>query len=70
MISDIYSAERAVLSNNANIGCFGAFTIGNKVREELVQIFLSNTYDSNSNSNIKFEAYKNYDYCRGQREYE
>ena len=36
LISDIYSAKRAVLSNNANIACMGAFTIGEKLREELI----------------------------------
>lgn len=28
LITDVYSAERARKSNNANIACFGAFTIG------------------------------------------
>ena len=34
LLSDIYSAKRARLSNDANIACMGAFTIGNKLREE------------------------------------
>ena len=29
LLSDIYSAKRARLSNDANIACMGAFTIGN-----------------------------------------
>ena len=28
LITDVYSAERARKSNNANIACFGAFTLG------------------------------------------
>ena len=28
LLTDVYSAQRAVLSNNANIACLGAFTIG------------------------------------------
>ncbi len=28
LLTDCYSAERASKSNNANIACFGAFTIG------------------------------------------
>ena len=32
LLSDIYSAKRARLSNDANIACMGAFTIGNKLR--------------------------------------
>ena len=41
LLTDIYSAKRARLSNNANIACFGAFTIGNKLREELLDAFLN-----------------------------
>lgn len=33
LVSDVYSATRARLSNDANIMCMGAFTTGNKVRE-------------------------------------
>ena len=40
LISDVYSAQRARLSNDANIACMGAFTTGNKVRELLVDAFL------------------------------
>ncbi len=32
LLSDVYSAKRAGLSNDANIACMGAFTIGNKLR--------------------------------------
>ena len=44
LISDIYSAKRARLSNDANIACFGAFTTGNKLREELIDAFIE--YDN------------------------
>ena len=42
LLSDIYSAKRARLSNDANIACLGAFTVGSKLREELVDAFLTN----------------------------
>ena len=41
LLTDVYSAQRSVLSNNANIACMGAFTIGSKLAEELLKTFLS-----------------------------
>ena len=64
LISDIYSAKRAVLSNNANIACMGAFTIGEKLREELIYAFLTNEFDNKSPSKIKVDAYVEYDVKR------
>ena len=64
LLSDIYSAKRAVLSNNANIACMGAFTIGEKLREELIYAFLTNKFDEKSPSKIKVDAYVEYDVKR------
>lgn len=64
LISDIYSAKRAVLSNNANIACVGAFTIGDKLREELIDAFLTNEFDEKSPSKLKVDAYVEYDVKR------
>ena len=64
LISDIYSAKRAVLSNNANIACMGAFTIGEKLREELIYAFLTNKFDEKSASNAKVNAFVSYDIKR------
>ena len=64
LLSDIYSAKRAVLSNNANIACMGAFTIGEKLREELIYAFLTNEFDDKSPSKIKVDAYVEYDVKR------
>mgnify|MGYP000927620531 FL=1 len=64
LISDIYSAKRAVLSNNANIACMGAFTIGEKLREELIYAFLTNEFDNKSSSKVKVDAYVEYDVKR------
>ena len=64
LISDIYSAKRAVLSNNANIACVGAFTIGDKLREELIYAFLTNKFDEKSASNAKVNAFVSYDIKR------
>lgn len=62
LISDIYSAKRARLSNNANIACMGAFTIGNKLREELVDAFLTNEFIAGCSSQPKVDAYVEYDH--------
>lgn len=61
LVSDIYSAKRARLSNDANILCMGAFTIGDKVREELTAAFLEHDFIEGSSSQSKVEAYKEYD---------
>lgn len=44
LVSDCYSAERARKSNNANIACIGAFTIGQALAEKLVDVFLTSEY--------------------------
>ena len=64
LISDIYSAKRAVLSNNANIACMGAFTTGEKLREELIYAFLTNEFDEGSPSKEKVDAFVSYDMNR------
>lgn len=64
LISDVYSAERARLSNNANIACMGAFTVGEKVREKMVDAFLTNEFDPDSPSQPKVEAFIQYDKSR------
>lgn len=61
LISDVYSAERARLSNDANIACMGAFTTGEKVREELVDAFLTNEFVPGCASQPKVDAFVEYD---------
>lgn len=61
LISDVYSAQRARLSNDANIACMGAFTTGNKVREILVDAFLGNEFEPGCASQPKVDAYVKYD---------
>ena len=64
LISDVYSAQRARLSNDANIACIGAFTTGEKVREQLVKVFLTNEFVPGCSSQKKVDAYKDYDQKR------
>lgn len=61
LISDIYSAKRARLSNNANIACLGAFTIGRKLMEELTEAFLNNEFVPGSASQPKVDAFVKYE---------
>lgn len=61
LLADIYSAKRARLSNDANIACLGAFTIGSKLREELVEAFLTNEFMPGCASQPKVDAFVTYD---------
>ena len=61
LLSDIYSAKRARLSNDANIACMGAFTVGSKLREELVDAFLTNEFVPGCSSQPKVDAVRAYD---------
>lgn len=64
LLTDVYSAKRARLSNDANIACMGAFTTGSKVREELVDAFLTNEFVRNGASQPKVNAFVSYDLNR------
>ncbi len=61
LLTDTYSAQRARLSNDANIACMGAFTTGSKVREELVDTFLTNEFVPGCSSQPKVDAFRKYD---------
>ena len=61
LISDVYSAQRARLSNDANIACMGAFTTGSKVRELMVDAFLQNEFVKGCASQPKVDAFVEYD---------
>ncbi len=61
LLSDAYSAERARLSNNANIACMGAFTTGSKERELMTQIFLTHEFVPGCSSQPKVDAFVKYD---------
>ena len=61
LLSDVYSAKRARLSNDANIACLGAFTIGSKLREELVYAFLTSEFVPGCSSQPKVDAMREYE---------
>ena len=61
LLTDAYLAERARLSNDANIACMGAFTTGSKERELMTQIFLTNEFVPGCKSQPKVDAFRKYD---------
>lgn len=62
LLSDAYSAERARKSNDANIACFGAFTVGIKLMETLVDIFLQSEFTPGCASQPKVDQIRAYDH--------
>ena len=64
LVSDVYSATRARLSNDANIVCMGAFTTGAKGREMLVDAFFTNEFVPGCSSQPKVDAFREYDQNR------
>ena len=64
LLSDVYSAQRARLSNDANIACMGAFTSGSKERELMTEAFLTNELGPGCSSQPKVDAFVEYDKTR------
>lgn len=64
LLSDVYSAQRARLSNDANIACMGAFTTGVKERELMTEAFLTNEFVPGCSSQLKVDAFVEYDHAR------
>ena len=64
LVSDYYSAQRARLSNDANILCMGAFTTGCKEREFLTTEFLTTEFVKGCGSQPKVDAFVHYDEAR------
>ena len=65
LCSDVYSAERARKSNDANVACFGAFTLGIRNIEKLADTFLTSEFEPGSSSQPKVDCYREYDQDRG-----
>lgn len=54
-VHDIYQAQRACLSNNANIITMGAQVVGIELAKCMLKEYLSLTYDANSRSRDKVQ---------------
>ncbi len=64
LCDNVYAAQRAHLSNDANILCMGAFTTGPKVRETIVEAYFENNFEpekSSKSSVPKVEAFREYE---------
>ena len=61
LVSDVYQAQRAQLSNNANIITMGAQVMGIEVAKCLVKEYLGVTYDPNSRSAPKVDRILKYE---------
>jgi ribose 5-phosphate isomerase B len=61
LLSDVYSAERARMSNDANIACFGAFTLGIKHMEKLADVFLTSEFEPGCASQPKVDRIREYE---------
>jgi ribose 5-phosphate isomerase B len=56
LLTDIYSAERARKSNDCNIACFGAFTLGIMPMKRLVEEFLTSEFEQGCASQPKVDG--------------
>ena len=61
LVSDVYQAQRATLSNNANMIAMGAQVIGVEVAKCLLSEYLGHTYDAASRSAPKVAAIHEYE---------
>lgn len=50
LVTDVYQAQRAQLSNNANLIAMGSQVMGIEVAKSLLKEYLANTYDPNCRS--------------------
>ena len=60
LVTDAYQAERATLSNNANVIAMGAQVTGDKVARLLVRTYMANTYVPGGRSEPKVERIAEY----------
>jgi ribose 5-phosphate isomerase B len=58
---DSFSVERSVLSNNAQVLCFGQRVIGLELARRLAREWLDYQFDASSKSAHKIEAIANYE---------
>ena len=60
-VNNIYQAERAQLSNCANVITMGAQVVGLELAKCFVREYLSHTFDPNSRSGVKVRAIADYE---------
>jgi ribose 5-phosphate isomerase B len=60
LCADIYSAERAIKSNNANVLTIGAFTTGTEVAKQIVKTWMEARWQTGTASEPKVACYVEY----------
>lgn len=60
-VNNVYQAERAQLSNNANIITMGAQVTGIELAKCLLKTYLAHSYDPSSRSGPKFDRIRAYE---------
>lgn len=61
LVNDVYQAQRAQLSNNANVIAMGAQVIGPEVAKVLLETYLANKFDQESRSAPKVARITEYE---------
>jgi ribose 5-phosphate isomerase B len=61
LVTDVYQAQRAQLSNDANIMTMGAQVTGIELAKRLVKEYLANAYERNSRSAPKVDRIAEYE---------
>ncbi len=61
LCSDVYSTERSIKSNNANIMTIGAFTTGRELAKSLVTTWMASEYIPGGRSEPKVQRIVEYD---------
>lgn len=61
LCSDVYSAERSIKSNNANIMTLGEQVTGSELAKSLVKVWLESRYETGTRSEPKIQRIDDYD---------
>ena len=61
LLADVYSAERARKSNDCNIACFGAFTLGIMHMKRLAEEFLTAEFEPGCASQPKVDKIREFE---------
>lgn len=60
LVTDCYQAERAVLSNNANVIALGAQVTGEVIARKIVRTYMENSYHAGGRSDKKIKRITEY----------
>jgi ribose 5-phosphate isomerase B len=60
LCADVYSAERAIKSNNSNVMAIGAFTTGTEIAKQIVKVWMESEWQTGTASEAKVACYVEY----------